>query len=190
MIDKKKAIELREMGLSYDDIAKEIKCSVVWCKKNLKGVSKNTNEKGAINDLIKKAQSKDMLTKGEILKEIRKIQPNDFTKESIDIEDKTMKRFKEKIKVVDDTKIRPYWMKPDAPMAILFDVLREVHDADLRMHEAINNIRETHNMDESYIKSLMYAINNLTQAGNRGIPIGVEMNRLEDLASELERRNK
>jgi len=189
MINKEKAIELREMGLSYDDIAQELKCSVIWCKKNLKGVNKNTNEKGAIEELVQKAQSKDMVTYGEILKEVRKVHCNDFTKEAIDTEDKAMKRFKHKIKAVDKAMIKPYWMISDAPTAILYDVLREVHDFDLRMHEAINNIRSKHGLDESYIKSLMYAINNLTQAGNRGSPLSAELNRLEGLASELERRN-
>jgi len=190
MIDKKKAQELRELGLSYDEIAKELNCSVIWCKKNLKGVSKNTKEKSLIMELVQKAQSKDMLTNNEILKVVRLVHNNDFTKEAIDLEEKTMKRFKYKIKSVDKAMIKPYWMISDAPTAILYDVLREVHDADLRMQEAISNIRSKHGLDESYIKSLMYAINNLTQAGNRGVPIGVELNRLEDLATELERRNK
>lgn len=189
MVDKIKAIELREEGLSYEQIAKELNCSIVWCKKNLKAISKNTNEKGLIKELTNKAQSKDMLTNGEIIKSLRTIYPNDFSKEKQETEDKAMKRFKQKIKVSGDAVIRPYWMIPSNPSAILYDVLREVHDFDLRMHEAINNIRSKHGLDETYIKSLMYAINNLTQAGNKGAPIAIELNRLEEIANELEKRN-
>ena len=38
MVDKKRAVELREDGLTYEKIAEELGCSTVWCKVNLKGV--------------------------------------------------------------------------------------------------------------------------------------------------------
>lgn len=40
-IDEELAKELRLQGMKYEDIAKQIGCSVGWCKVNLKGVYKN-----------------------------------------------------------------------------------------------------------------------------------------------------
>lgn len=39
MVDKERAISLRESGMSYKEIAELCGCSVSWCKLNLKDVS-------------------------------------------------------------------------------------------------------------------------------------------------------
>lgn len=38
MVDKQRAITLRSQGWKYDDIAKELNCSVSWCKQHLSSV--------------------------------------------------------------------------------------------------------------------------------------------------------
>jgi hypothetical protein len=42
MIDKVKAIQLRQEGNTYEAIANILNCSVAWCKKNLTGIEKNS----------------------------------------------------------------------------------------------------------------------------------------------------
>jgi len=44
MVNKEKAIALRNEGLTYKEIAEILGCSVVWCKKNLKGVKVFTTQ--------------------------------------------------------------------------------------------------------------------------------------------------
>ena len=38
MVDKHKAIKLRQDGYQYKDIAAELGCSLAWCKQNLKHI--------------------------------------------------------------------------------------------------------------------------------------------------------
>lgn len=39
-LDKSRAIELRKLGHSYQEIADELRCSLAWCKKNLSNTEK------------------------------------------------------------------------------------------------------------------------------------------------------
>ena len=40
MVDITKAVELRHRGLTYEEIATHLDCSLAWCKKNLKEYKK------------------------------------------------------------------------------------------------------------------------------------------------------
>jgi len=68
MVDKVKAVELRQQGLNYKEIAQELGCSEIWCKKNLKDINKNKVEFNIIKELTVKALSSDGVTKYEMLK--------------------------------------------------------------------------------------------------------------------------
>lgn len=190
MIDKVKAKELREQGLAYTEIATILDCSVIWCKKNLRGVSKNQPEQAMISSvLVPLAQSNSMLTNGQIRKEVRTIYPNDFTKAQQDREDASMQRVRTKVKQSKGAMVRPYWMLPTASLAVLYSVIREAQAMDDRMQEAIDVLRSEHSMDETYVKSLRYAINDLTLAGTNSEPLQSKIDRLESIAIELCRRN-
>lgn len=45
MIDKQKAIELKESGLTNKEVAMALDCSEDWCKRNLKGIKKKDIKK-------------------------------------------------------------------------------------------------------------------------------------------------
>lgn len=47
MVDIERAITLRKRGLSFEEVAQEMGCSLSWCKKRLRGVKK---EKASILD--------------------------------------------------------------------------------------------------------------------------------------------
>ena len=191
MVDKTKAIELREQGLTYKEISLELDCSLVWCKQNLKAVSKNTQERKLIKSLSLKAKSHQGITTGEIQKELRTIQPNDFSTEQKALEKKAMKRLKDNLNKEQDALVRPYWMKPTDARLSMKLVLQAVNAMDERLYEYVNKIRQELNLDESYIKSLSYVINRLTFAGSAISPEPVEnfMLRMEKIADELELRN-
>jgi hypothetical protein len=40
-VNMKKAALLKQLGWSYEDIAKELKCSYAWCAKYLRGIDKD-----------------------------------------------------------------------------------------------------------------------------------------------------
>lgn len=48
MVDKNKAVELRNLGHNYQEISDKVGCSVDWCKRNLKGVTKGASLKEVI----------------------------------------------------------------------------------------------------------------------------------------------
>lgn len=55
-VNKRKAIELKQLGWSYEDIAKEIGCSVPWCAKYLKGIKKDVDKMRQAYEEYKKAE--------------------------------------------------------------------------------------------------------------------------------------
>lgn len=53
MIDKQKAKQLREQGMTFKDIAKELSCSDAYLRSIMKGVAKGVKyeEKSVVEDL-------------------------------------------------------------------------------------------------------------------------------------------
>lgn len=189
MIDKEKAIELRQAGLSYSEIATEVGCSEVWCKKYLKDVVKNSAEKEAISRCVELAKTASGITYGEISKEIISIGINPYPDKAVF--DRAMKRFKSGINKVPGTLIRPYWMQPEESKQILQDVLLEINCLDERMWESVCNIRNKYGLDDSYNASLYRVITDLLYCKHKGIDIdlGSKLQHLGRIALELHERN-
>lgn len=190
MINKERAIELRTAGLSYADIAKELGCSEIWCKTNLKGVVKNSAEKEAITRCAKQGCTKEAVTYGDIAQEINKTLGiyQHTNKEGFD---RAMKRFKAGIAKVPGAIVRPYWMCPTESKEVLDNIISEINDLDLRMWEGIQSIKEKYNLDESYNKSLYRAIGGLLYCNHNGQDgsLADRLNYLGDIAEELHKRN-
>lgn len=167
MIDKQLAIELRESGLSYSEISEKLGCSEVWCKKNLKGVVKNSSEKESISKCIGMSLTKRGVTYGEIAREINTALGiyNTTDKEAFE---RAMSRYKFAINKVPGSIIRPYWMSPEESKPILKAVLREINDLDSRMYEGILNIRKEFGLNESYDSSLYRVISGLMYFKHKG----------------------
>lgn len=55
-VNKEKAVELKQLGWSYEDIAHEIGCSVPWCAKYLKEIKKDRNKMRQAYEEYKKAE--------------------------------------------------------------------------------------------------------------------------------------
>ena len=66
MVDKLKAIKLREMGKSYDEISKKLDCSVAWCKLNLRDIDKHKKRSSVLATLVEVCKQKGYLTSGDI----------------------------------------------------------------------------------------------------------------------------
>jgi len=191
MIDRTKAKELRELGKTYDEISKELGCSVAWCKLNLKGVTKHVMEDATVKKLVVKAKSKTGITSGDISHEARKIYPHDFSKEQVEEHEKNTRRIRTKVKSEDGTLIRPYWVVPDQAQAIFYSMLRKLQAKDERDQEDIDDLRAEFDLDESYVNSLKYALYSMSTIGSKILKHSVvhEIDRIGEIVEELEKRN-
>lgn len=191
MVDKIKALKLREDGKTYKEIAEELDCSVDWCKRNLQGHCKHTKEKPVVEKLTKRAKLKHGITSGEIKMEVRKLYPNDFSKEDKENEIKHINRFKAKVKKDKDSIIRPYWLVPENAQDIFYAVLRKLQERDDRLQEDIDDIRQEFGLDASYSDSLAYALVTMSAKGSIIIkrPVALEIDRIANIVEVLEERN-
>ena len=64
MIDKQRAVELKESGLTNKEIAQRLGCSEDWCKKNLKGIKKKDIKPEDFEYLKTKGKGKSCITTG------------------------------------------------------------------------------------------------------------------------------
>jgi len=191
MVDKIKAKELREQGMTYDAISVELNCSLDWCKRNLKGVTKYVMEDDTVQELIKRAKSKDGITSGDISHEVGKIYPRVYTKEGIEEHEKKVRRVRTKIKAEEGTLIRPYWIQPEQSEAMYHSMLRLLQAKDERDQEDIDSFRAEFDLDETYVNSIKYALYSMSSIGSKILKHSVvqEINRIGEIVEVLEERN-
>lgn len=190
-VDRVRAEELRLSGKSYIEISKELGCSEIWCKKNLKGVVKHKKESDIVTALTKKALEKSGITAGDIFREATGLTESDSAityKE----ESELVTQLKRKIKSNTGAIIRPHWMVPDDSIKSLNLVMAAVNVMDERLYDCVVEIIKELGLDETYIKSLSKAITQLTYGGNLNSPINISvlLKSLEDTSVELARRYK
>lgn len=190
-VDKVKAEKLRISGKSYSEISKELGCSEVWCKKNLKGVVKHKKESDIVTYLTKRAREKSGITTGDIFQKALGLNKSNSTityKE----ESELVAQLKRKIKSNNGTIVRPHWMVPDNSIKSLNLVMSAVNMMDERLYDCVVEIIKELGLDETYIKSLSKAITQLTYGGNLNSPINISilLKSLEDTAVELARRHR
>lgn len=190
LIDKARAIWLKECGNTNKQIAEELGCSVDWCKRNLVGVQKNKPEKSAIQQAIKLAQSQDGITNVEIINLIRSVYPKQEGKEYEVMESKAIARFKDAINKADNTIIRPYWIQPDNAKLSFDLVLAAVDNMSERMNDEIDWIRKKLDLSAKVDPSLRFAIIKMLM-GSTLAREGIEnhCNYLADIVTRLEDRN-
>jgi hypothetical protein len=190
MVDKVLASTLREQGMGYAEIAQQTGCSIDWCKRNLKGVSKNKSEKEAIKQCVSLAQSKDGITNGEIKSLVRSVYPFEDSKEYEIMEKKAITRFKSVINKSENTVVRPYWMQPRNANLSFRLVLSSVDIISQRMNDEVDNIRKILNLDIRYDSSVRYAIiKMLMGSGLAHEGVANHCEHLESVSCKLEERN-
>lgn len=193
-INLEQATILRKQGLSYPAIAKELNCSLDWCKRNLSDVQKNVKENDTMKVLVAKAKSSRGITSGEIARkaaEITPINPDWTAKEKSQNEAKVMQRLRTKVKTYDDTIVRPYWMKPEDAHKSLQLVLQAVNLIDERVYEQVQDMIKELDLDDSYIDSFTRAITQMSYGGNLLQHVNVRQltESYAKTAEELEKKN-
>lgn len=195
MIDKQKATELRQEGLSYQEIAKILGCSIQWCKVNLKNVQKNTKEKELIEKCIELGLRPEGISTIEIRHQIVKSYPEmsesgGLTEDGL----KMYKKIKVKIREKDGTIVRPAWLVPTNVDQVFKAVIQAVDNIDRRVDEEIRGVMRVINPSikesEFVYKSLESQIFNLTHLGRffSKKEIGVIISSLENTIIELRKR--
>jgi len=188
MVDKQKAIKLRENGCTYTQISEQLGCSVDWCKRNLKGVKKNTTEIDILSECMTLALSNTGITNNEIQYIITKHIPT--LTEYKDIEP-VYKRIKRKIQQNKQAIIRPVWMNYKTPQTSFSSVLLSVNALNERIDDEINNIRRELQLGEEYTKPLKFAVFSLSQIGElfTGRPVDSVLSYLHDTIDKLQSAN-
>lgn len=191
MIDKAKAVALREQGFNYEQIAAEVGCSVGWCKINLKGVTKDLKENDLVAKLVAMARTKKGITAGDIAREVKEVFPNDYSKEQKEDHRRNVNRIKAKVKAHEGVTVRPYWMPPEQARDMFYTMMQKIQDRDERDQEDIDEIRAEYGLDESYIPSIRYALYSLSAIGSKflGYSVVHEIDRLSDVVDDLEKKN-
>lgn len=196
MIDKKRGTELREIGLSYKEIANELGCSVQWCKTNLKSVPKNTKELALTEKCIKLGLRPEGVSTVELrmalIKEYNVVtEDGALTEEGL----KLYKKIKTKVRERDGTVIRPTWLQPNNVDPIYQAVLRAVDSIDRTITEEIFEVLAVVNPScgedfKTAHKSLVWQIFNLSSIGRFFTKKETtdDLKNLEKTVSELRKR--
>ena len=195
MIDKEKAIDLRRDGLTYQQIAQIMGCSVQWCKTNLKDVPKNTKELSLLEKCIIMAKRPEGMSTLDLRYRIIQDYPELNTEDGL-TEDglKLYKKLKIKIRENGGTLIRPAWLKPDNVDSIFKAVIQAVDNLDRRVDEEIQDVLaiiSPPEKDRQYVyKSLENQIFNLTHIGRyfSKKDVGTVIAALEETVIELRKR--
>ena len=194
-IDKVKAVELKEQGKTYAEIAEELGCSVDWCKKNLKEVVKNKEGKEMLEKYILQSKSKQAITSGQI----KKMLLADFAKELESMSDKETEEFlkakttavKRKINEAGGI-VRPQWMHPEYSKQSFRRVLDLVDEFDSRLYEMLEELKydmqEITGEDTPHIDlSVLSTLKMLSQLGVSQFGASKIVNICDNLATVSER---
>lgn len=169
MIDKQKAIELKESGLTNKEIALHLDCSEGWCRKYLKGVKRKDIEPTDFEALQEKGRSPKCITTGEVYS---KLLAKGNTQEDRKQKKLALRRTKDKLKVDKEVIIRQAWIHPERArfsfnnMLCYINDLNDKMDEYIRMHLAECGFTKEQIKDENlYNSTLSFMVKN-SQYGN------------------------
>lgn len=199
-VDKAKAVELKQQGLTYKQIAEALGCSEVWCKKNLKAVVKDKQKTDMIEKYITKSCSKQGITSGAITYMLEQ----DMYSELKDLpETKKQEQLQKQARIVKRKVreaggiVRPHWMHPMYSKECLALMLEFVDDFDRylsdRLHEFLQDMKDLtgeqpRNMDASVLStvSMISQLGMQTYGASGTVSI---CNKLSETADELYKKN-
>lgn len=189
-IDKEKATQLRQQGLTYKEVADAMGCSLVWCKINLKDVKQVSDDSALITAIRTQGRTPQGITQGEIKAMVKDRYPSMLSDE---LESKIKDIKKAARRGSKDVVIRPYWMIPDAPVETMQEMMQMAQEVyELKNHLA-TKFRRLFDLDDSYQKNITYYLTMLAAGDhNKLMPQGLKEFgvHLETLAETLAGRNE
>lgn len=134
MIDRQRAVALKESGLTNKQVAQELGCSEAWCKINLRGVKKKDIEPEDLFYLQEKGKGKDCITTGEIYS---KLLPVAETKDQKKEKQLALRRTKDRLKEDKEVIIRQAWIHPQRARFSYNNMLCYINDLNDRLNEYV-----------------------------------------------------
>ena len=131
---KQQAIALRQQGLSYAEISKQLEISVGWCKLNLKQNTKEDKER--FNKLYTKSKTTEGVSKSEIYTELE-LDALPETEQGKKVTS-AVKRIRANNK---ENIVRPDWMLPTAARFCTDSIVSLSMDMEERCHEEAYYLR-------------------------------------------------
>jgi hypothetical protein len=161
-IDIEKAKQLRLEGMTLQQVADALNCSLAWCKANLKGVKQPNKDKAMIDEIRKLGRSKQGVTTGEIRNLVLK--QYDLKGKPLQAKVAEMKRVARRDNK--DVLIRPYWMIPEIARDCTTTMLQYANEVwEFKEHLA-NKYRQAYNLDSSYTNAIIYGLTAMAAGEN------------------------
>ena len=169
MIDKQRAIALKESGLTNKEVAQALGCSEAWCRKYLKGVKRKDIEPEDFKALQEKGKRPECITTGEVYS---KLLINGNTQQDKKQRKLALRRTKDKLKEDKEVIIRQAWIHPERARFSFNNMLYYINDLNdrldeyVRMHLAECGFTKEQIRDEHlYNSTLAFMVKN-SQYGN------------------------
>lgn len=189
-INKQKAVDLRLSGLTHQQIADQLGCSLDWCKQNLKGIGKQTKHSLLIDQVRQIGRTVKGITNLDVFMLIKNAYPQLPAKDLTELISDIKKAARRGCK---DVTIRPDWMPPETSKRSLETMIsmgQEVYEFKQSLAE---KYREEFNLDADYQSGIVYELSKLSAGkNNKLMPMGLVRygTYLESIADTLDERHK
>lgn len=167
MIDKQRAIELKESGLTNKEVAQELGCSEGWCRKYLKGIKRKDIEPEDFYALQEKGKQPECITTGEVYSKLITNAQQDRKQKKL-----ALRRTKDRLKVDKDVIIRQAWIHPERARFSYNNMLYYINDLNdrldeyVRMHLAECGFTKDQIEDENLYNTTLHFMVKNSQYGN------------------------
>jgi hypothetical protein len=189
-INKQKAIDLRLSGLTHQQVADQLGCSIDWCKQNLKGIGKPTKDSLLIDEIRRIGRMPQGITNMEVFILVKNAYPQlpakDLTEQVADLKKAARRGCK-------DVTIRPDWMPPESSKSSLETMMSMGQEVYEFMQSLAEKYREEFNLDADYQSGIVYELSKLSAGqNNKLMPMGLVKygTHLESVADTLDERHK
>lgn len=169
MIDKQRAIALKEAGLTNKEVAQELGCSEGWCRKYLKGIKRKDIEPEDFEKLQEKGRSPACVTTSEVYSKLLVKGNSQQDKKQKKL---ALRRTKDKLKEDKEVIIRQAWIHPERARFSYNNMIAYINDLNdrldeyVRMHLAECGFTKEQIKDENlYNSTLSFMVKN-SQYGN------------------------
>lgn len=169
MIDKQRAIALKESGLTNKEVAQELGCSEGWCRKYLKGIKRKDIEPEDFEALQEKGRSPACVTTSEVYSKLLVKGNSQQDKKQKKL---ALRRTKDKLKEDKEVIIRQAWIHPERARFSYNNMIAYINDLNdrldeyIRMHLAECGFTKEQIKDENlYNSTLSFMVKN-SQYGN------------------------
>lgn len=190
MVDIDKAKALRANGMSLQQVADELGCSLAWCKQNLKGTKAPSRDKPIIEAVRTKGKTPDGITSTEVRAQVKQAYKD---LQGTDLEAKVRDIKKAARRDNADVLIRPYWMIPTMAKDCTELMLEFANEVWQFKEHLARKYRREFDLDESYHKAIIYALTAMSSGeNNKLMPQGLLSygQQLDRIQAELQSRQQ